>query len=112
MDKFRNYVFAVAGFVILASAFTVIGPYVDQGQADPPVKNVNVVNIPLPVTGVLVGDVLVTNTAAEPVPVEVQPRTLDIVAYTPKHLAEKILTSKKKPLASSAKFAISKSHLE
>jgi len=49
MGRFRNYVFAVAGFVILASAFTVIGPYVNQGQAEPPVKNVNVVNTPLQV---------------------------------------------------------------
>ena len=55
MDKFRNYVFAVAGFVILVGTFTVIGPYVDQGQADPPVK-----------------DVIVVNTAANPVPVVVQ----------------------------------------
>ncbi|MCZ6622846.1 MAG: hypothetical protein O7B35_01205 [Deltaproteobacteria bacterium] len=59
MGKLRNYIFAVAGFVILAGVFTVIGPYVDQGQADPPVKDVNVVNTPLPV--------------------EVQARTLDIV---------------------------------
>ena len=49
MGKFRNYVFAVAGFVILASAFTVIGPYVNQGQAEPPVKDVNIVNMPLQV---------------------------------------------------------------
>ncbi len=79
MGRFRNYIFAVAGFVILAGAFTVIGPYVNQGQADPPVKNVAVVNTPLPVTGILVGDVRVTNTTAEPVPVEVQSKTLDIV---------------------------------
>ena len=49
MGRFRNYISAAAGFVILAGAFTVFGPYVDQGQADPPVKDVNVVNIPLPV---------------------------------------------------------------
>ena len=72
MGRFRIYVFSAAGLVILAGAFTVIGPYVDQGQAEPPVKGVNVLNIPLPVTGILVGDVLVTNTAAEPVPVVVQ----------------------------------------
>ena len=68
MDRFRNYITAVAGLVILAGAFTVIGPYVDQGQADPTVKDVNVVNTPLPVTG----DVLVTNTSANPLPVVVQ----------------------------------------
>ncbi len=33
MGRFRNYVFAVSGFVILASAFAVIGPYVNQGQS-------------------------------------------------------------------------------
>ncbi len=72
MDRFRNYISVAAGLVILAGAFTVIGPYVDQGQADPPVKDVNIVNTPLPVTGVLVRDVLVTNTADEPIPVVVQ----------------------------------------
>ena len=74
MGRFRNYIFAVAGFVILASAFTVIGPYVDIGQsADPPVKDVAVVNTPLPVV-VQNGDkdVIVVNTAANPVPVVVQ----------------------------------------
>ena len=50
MGRFGNYVSAAAGLVILAGAFTVIGPYVNQGQADPPVKNVNVVNTPLPTT--------------------------------------------------------------
>ena len=38
MGRFRNYVSAAAGLAILAGAFTVFGPYVDQGQADPPVQ--------------------------------------------------------------------------
>ncbi len=77
MGRFRNYVSAAAGLVILAGAFTVFGPFVDQGQADPRVKSVNVVNTPLPVTGILAGDVRVTNTTAEPVPVEVQNGNVD-----------------------------------
>ena len=36
MSKFRNYVFTAAGLVILAGAFTVIGPYVDLGHSKPP----------------------------------------------------------------------------
>ncbi|MEE8625175.1 MAG: hypothetical protein V3T19_07530 [Acidiferrobacterales bacterium] len=57
MGKFRNYVFAAAGFVILAGAFTIIGPYVDFGHSKPPPS---------------VSDVNVVNTPAEPVPVVVQ----------------------------------------
>ncbi len=62
MGRFRNYVFAITSFVILAGAFTVIGPYVDLGHSKPPpsVTDVNVVNTPLPVTGILVGEVQVT----------------------------------------------------
>jgi len=57
MGKFRNYVFAAAGFVILAGVFTVFGPYVDLGHSKPPPS---------------VSDVNVVNTPAEPIPVVVQ----------------------------------------
>ena len=33
MDRFRNYISAAAGLVILAGTFTVFGPFVDQGQS-------------------------------------------------------------------------------
>ncbi len=53
--------------------------------------NVTVENTPLPVTGILVGDVLVTNTAAEPIPVEVQNGDADeTIVIT---LAENLTTS-------------------
>jgi len=46
MGKFRNHIFALAGLIILAGAFTVIGPYIDLGHSKPPpsVTDVNVVN--------------------------------------------------------------------
>ena len=51
MGRFRNYISAAAGLIILAGAFTVIGPYVDLGHSKPPtsVTDVNVVNTPLQV---------------------------------------------------------------
>ena len=44
MDKFKQYLLATAGLVILVGGFTLLGPAVPQGQAVPPAKDVNVVN--------------------------------------------------------------------